>query len=166
MIRRPPRSTQSRSSAASDVYKRQLPVLLEVPRDLEQLDQSVGELHTLVDGLRRRRLEARTDLEVPRVDVLAVPEMVSGVTCSGVENVRDRARAGRRHDSSTVLLDLCEDPLGGLPEVVLLTERRARQSLPAGNLVRARRPHEVVPRSVDVHRVLDVVEGLGNPREV
>src|SRR5450756_742734 len=26
MIRRPPRSTQSRSSAASDVYKRQLPV--------------------------------------------------------------------------------------------------------------------------------------------
>src|SRR5665809_51127 len=28
MIRRPPRSTQSRSSAASDVYKRQLPALL------------------------------------------------------------------------------------------------------------------------------------------
>src|SRR5450756_287501 len=28
MIRRPPRSTQSRSSAASDVYKRQLPRLL------------------------------------------------------------------------------------------------------------------------------------------
>ena len=27
MIRRPPRSTQSRSSAASDVYKRQVPVL-------------------------------------------------------------------------------------------------------------------------------------------
>src|SRR5450756_738410 len=26
MIRRPPRSTQSRSSAASDVYKRQIPV--------------------------------------------------------------------------------------------------------------------------------------------
>src|SRR5450756_2812188 len=29
MIRRPPRSTQSRSSAASDVYKRQVSVLLE-----------------------------------------------------------------------------------------------------------------------------------------
>src|SRR5450756_395991 len=27
MIRRPPRSTQSRSSAASDVYKRQIPTL-------------------------------------------------------------------------------------------------------------------------------------------
>src|SRR5450756_1220374 len=36
MIRRPPRSTQSRSSAASDVYKRQheyeLPVILDVKR--------------------------------------------------------------------------------------------------------------------------------------
>ena len=31
MIRRPPRSTQSRSSAASDVYKRQVPVLRDVP---------------------------------------------------------------------------------------------------------------------------------------
>src|SRR5665809_64552 len=30
MIRRPPRSTQSRSSAASDVYKRQVPILLNV----------------------------------------------------------------------------------------------------------------------------------------
>ena len=29
MIRRPPRSTQSRSSAASDVYKRQVPTLPE-----------------------------------------------------------------------------------------------------------------------------------------
>ena len=32
MIRRPPRSTQSRSSAASDVYKRQLLVVLRWPR--------------------------------------------------------------------------------------------------------------------------------------
>ena len=30
MIRRPPRSTQSRSSAASDVYKRQIPTLLRL----------------------------------------------------------------------------------------------------------------------------------------
>eukprot|EP00657_Telonema_sp_P-1_P002034 TRINITY_DN14894_c0_g1_i1.p2 TRINITY_DN14894_c0_g1~~TRINITY_DN14894_c0_g1_i1.p2 ORF type:complete len:124 (-),score=42.97 TRINITY_DN14894_c0_g1_i1:52-423(-) len=30
MRRRPPRSTQSRSSAASDVYKRQVPILIEV----------------------------------------------------------------------------------------------------------------------------------------
>mgnify|MGYP007068955033 CR=1 FL=1 len=32
MIRRPPRSTQSRSSAASDVYKRQLLALAEVKK--------------------------------------------------------------------------------------------------------------------------------------
>src|SRR5450756_3260667 len=31
MIRRPPRSTQSRSSAASDVYKRQVPLYLHPP---------------------------------------------------------------------------------------------------------------------------------------
>src|SRR5450756_1839399 len=34
MIRRPPRSTQSRSSAASDVYKRQAPYNLSVIQDL------------------------------------------------------------------------------------------------------------------------------------
>ena len=33
MIRRPPRSTQSRSSAASDVYKRQLPIQKVHPDD-------------------------------------------------------------------------------------------------------------------------------------
>src|SRR5450756_1866760 len=37
MIRRPPRSTQSRSSAASDVYKRQVQTLIDwgVPFDLD-----------------------------------------------------------------------------------------------------------------------------------
>src|SRR5450756_3171116 len=39
MIRRPPRSTQSRSSAASDVYKRQVEVRREA--DLEDVDQPV-----------------------------------------------------------------------------------------------------------------------------
>eukprot|EP00657_Telonema_sp_P-1_P008951 TRINITY_DN3150_c0_g1_i1.p1 TRINITY_DN3150_c0_g1~~TRINITY_DN3150_c0_g1_i1.p1 ORF type:complete len:117 (-),score=62.31 TRINITY_DN3150_c0_g1_i1:57-407(-) len=40
MIRRPPRSTQSRSSAASDVYKRQLLVLLHplLPYRVELLE--------------------------------------------------------------------------------------------------------------------------------
>eukprot|EP00657_Telonema_sp_P-1_P005750 TRINITY_DN23371_c0_g1_i2.p1 TRINITY_DN23371_c0_g1~~TRINITY_DN23371_c0_g1_i2.p1 ORF type:complete len:157 (+),score=30.47 TRINITY_DN23371_c0_g1_i2:61-531(+) len=36
MIRRPPRSTQSRSSAASDVYKRQLPTTAISGRELGQ----------------------------------------------------------------------------------------------------------------------------------
>ena len=45
MIRRPPRSTQSRSSAASDVYKRQLKYLVkesQTPRGLNE--QGVKEL--------------------------------------------------------------------------------------------------------------------------
>src|SRR5450756_2212595 len=39
MIRRPPRSTQSRSSAASDVYKRQEPVFGWPLRSLGPFDQ-------------------------------------------------------------------------------------------------------------------------------
>src|SRR5680860_1322030 len=35
MIRRPPRSTQSRSSAASDVYKRQVIPLSKIPEDVQ-----------------------------------------------------------------------------------------------------------------------------------
>src|SRR5450756_3164194 len=35
MIRRPPRSTQSRSSAASDVYKRQVPAWSRMIRDAD-----------------------------------------------------------------------------------------------------------------------------------
>src|SRR5680860_1773938 len=45
MIRRPPRSTQSRSSAASDVYKRQLVTLFG-----GQLGQSVHDAALLVEG--------------------------------------------------------------------------------------------------------------------
>src|SRR5680860_894602 len=72
MIRRPPRSTQSRSSAASDVYKRQGPgtaVLLgnvgcvEVGRQ-QRLGRLAGVARLLVDhgGVRRDlRVADRTD---------------------------------------------------------------------------------------------------------
>src|SRR5450756_294089 len=65
MIRRPPRSTQSRSSAASDVYKRQ--VLLDVielrTSELPSTTR-VGASHLVVwcedrDGGRRDELDAR-----------------------------------------------------------------------------------------------------------
>src|SRR5680860_626726 len=46
MIRRPPRSTQSRSSAASDVYKRQATMLTRVVLDaIETFDIDTGQLH-------------------------------------------------------------------------------------------------------------------------
>ena len=40
MIRRPPRSTQSRSSAASDVYKRQLVIVVLLSHAAEQPPQA------------------------------------------------------------------------------------------------------------------------------
>src|SRR5450756_1234421 len=74
MIRRPPRSTQSRSSAASDVYKRQV----EEPVELERSHVGYDYLHlreTLHDGLEvvgadvpvRSRRGAGVDSEDPPV---------------------------------------------------------------------------------------------------
>ena len=49
MIRRPPRSTQSRSSAASDVYKRQINTLMTVQKD--KLDTILNELKRTCNNL-------------------------------------------------------------------------------------------------------------------
>src|SRR5665811_2475517 len=54
MIRRPPRSTRVRSSAASDVYKRQVADRREA--QLGGDDQPVEDLPHLVAGRTRRRL--------------------------------------------------------------------------------------------------------------
>ena len=43
MIRRPPRSTQSRSSAASDVYKRQVPDDPSKPYDIKDVIRLVAD---------------------------------------------------------------------------------------------------------------------------
>src|SRR5680860_1704742 len=48
MIRRPPRSTQSRSSAASDVYKRQIAVLHTL------LDQPLPHQKQVLEAVMRR----------------------------------------------------------------------------------------------------------------
>src|SRR5680860_1620971 len=48
MIRRPPRSTQSRSSAASDVYKRQVPDSIAAKAGLEMGDVIVSVNGSLV----------------------------------------------------------------------------------------------------------------------
>src|SRR5450756_2085552 len=81
MIRRPPRSTQSRSSAASDVYKRQVvdgderdcPAGLADP--LDDGRQDVRELRgydekSLLIGLRRDDLQQGHDLAGGRQPVL------------------------------------------------------------------------------------------------
>src|SRR5450756_174583 len=59
MIRRPPRSTQSRSSAASDVYKRRLTLLLgpgELIKNIAQLIQIVAVRGPVARLLRFQRL--------------------------------------------------------------------------------------------------------------
>src|SRR5665809_50682 len=58
MIRRPPRSTQSRSSAASDVYKRQLldRLLVNAGRALVGLDPPIGLPDGPLGDLKRLRL--------------------------------------------------------------------------------------------------------------
>src|SRR5680860_1447191 len=72
MIRRPPRSTQSRSSAASDVYKRQSAPAYELPTwDASApiqgctggADRWVGTLVGLLDVLRGQRAPRRADLD-------------------------------------------------------------------------------------------------------
>src|SRR5450756_2522125 len=60
MIRRPPRSTQSRSSAASDVYKRQLEDILGVVRRY----WGFGELRPMQEQAIRAGLERRDSVVV------------------------------------------------------------------------------------------------------
>ena len=55
MIRRPPRSTQSRSSAASDVYKRQEQTLLQIVSALERYQDR---LNIFVDWFNLHTLES------------------------------------------------------------------------------------------------------------
>src|SRR5450756_3214799 len=71
MIRRPPRSTQSRSSAASDVYKRQIMGCTHYPLIAPMLQRFLGRGVTLVnpateialevEGILRRQGLARAD---------------------------------------------------------------------------------------------------------
>src|SRR5450756_2752057 len=90
MIRRPPRSTQSRSSAASDVYKRQL------------LSQVGGPVADGVALLLRRHVQGRTHalagLLVPAlalgIDAGSLPELLLQLIRTGVVATADEERLG------------------------------------------------------------------------
>src|SRR5450756_2718409 len=62
MIRRPPRSTQSRSSAASDVYKRQ-----KMQRRLAQIDESIARYLSQLDSADRQG-EAVPEAKITRLN--------------------------------------------------------------------------------------------------
>src|SRR5450756_3153549 len=81
MIRRPPRSTQSRSSAASDVYKRQDQDLAVVVGDLDLALDDVGDLVVRafeVPALRVATPEAEAELVV---DGVCGGEFLTGCFC-------------------------------------------------------------------------------------
>src|SRR5678815_4228224 len=108
MIRRPPRSTLDRSSAASDVYKRQpheidVQVLRSgcVSRDERQVDRGLGDCRQLDLGLLRGFKEALQSLWVAsQVDAIGLLELIGEVVDdTAVEVVAAQMRvASRRHN--------------------------------------------------------------------
>src|SRR5680860_1915297 len=72
MIRRPPRSTQSRSSAASDVYKRQekarLPMILATDREAVDVALSTTGLE---DTTKARVVHIKNTLDLSEIEVSA-----------------------------------------------------------------------------------------------
>src|SRR5450756_2712385 len=64
MIRRPPRSTQSRSSAASDVYKRQHKAFLRSPIEFSRVSSrfSLSRFHPILNKWRSHK---GTDFAAP-----------------------------------------------------------------------------------------------------
>src|SRR5680860_1505200 len=100
MIRRPPRSTQSRSSAASDVYKRQL--LLHVD-PVEVLDRAV------VEALRlgHRRV---SHLATERAHMHREALREAWVLRQPVEALYEHATAPRAVDPKPLELDIDPEP--------------------------------------------------------
>src|SRR5450756_452371 len=138
MIRRPPRSTQSRSSAASDVYKRQPPSVL-LPE--LQRDGRAGEVEVLAH---------------------AVLEVAPEVLVDEFRMVGEEGEAGRRRAGLGAVLDaqvhaVTRDRVAGLPQVrEEAVERAGRDRL------RVRRGH-LVERGVEA---VDAAAGEGrDPQE-
>src|SRR5678815_5175654 len=115
MIRRPPRSTLDRSSAASDVYKRQLlhRAVLEPGVVVVRAEDAAAELRVFVErGLGRVRLDlvvlvalAREDDDVVRLQRIdRAPEL---------HRVGGAIRRGRRHRVGLDGLSLLVDQLMG-----------------------------------------------------
>eukprot|EP00826_Nyctotherus_ovalis_P017052 TRINITY_DN14985_c0_g1_i1.p1 TRINITY_DN14985_c0_g1~~TRINITY_DN14985_c0_g1_i1.p1 ORF type:complete len:109 (+),score=41.49 TRINITY_DN14985_c0_g1_i1:23-328(+) len=87
MIRRPPRSTQSRSSAASDVYKRQLLSFNSLPSyRIEELVGGIDEDEGLLQRREIARELARRDEEAVKVNKRRGP--ISRVSCPAIVPTR------------------------------------------------------------------------------
>ena len=116
MIRRPPRSTQSRSSAASDVYKRQERFLAKNPDqryatggeafvDLQRLEEKLGKRP--VPGARSSQ---PTEISIPTV---GTPPVGPGPTIGAIEDIsidddlrRRRDQQGKKSPVGLVVLSI------------------------------------------------------------
>ena len=114
MIRRPPRSTQSRSSAASDVYKRQTK---------DNLNLLKPEPRKLVDGFINERAlpdlpaEGRTQAgDLDQDFIHALQEVLSGLTKVSVKiaDLRDALLAGGSPATPAEMRKRFEEYLDGL----------------------------------------------------
>src|SRR5450756_2605732 len=162
MIRRPPRSTQSRSSAASDVYKRQALGGVELGLELHAFRFFLGQENLDQVFLLARRQEAQY--------------VVAGQDLGGA--ARDQSVAGahdRREQHATGQVDVLHVGVGEgrvladleLYELYLLAPQRQQMH----ELVRRQLVHdEVQHRRGGAHRVLDaeqveggLVEGVVDP---
>src|SRR5450756_1712890 len=100
MIRRPPRSTQSRSSAASDVYKRQLhPLATDESADLRDVQQTVATRAERDERTEGRRLHDGTDEALADLWHVRVGDRVDHLTRS----LGRRAVGGADVDGAVIL---------------------------------------------------------------
>src|SRR5450756_2452985 len=116
MIRRPPRSTQSRSSAASDVYKRQPTLDPNVP------DLSLAEGRTWTTTLRTTAGDITMEL-----DGAAAPQAVASFVSLAREGFFDQTTCHRLTTSNIFVLQ-CGDPTGTGTGAVSYTHLRAHET--------------------------------------
>src|SRR5680860_79 len=143
MIRRPPRSTQSRSSAASDVYKRQAQQRAwRVPLKLSPEE--------ITSVLRSQIEEYEAEVDVEEVGI--VLEVGDGI--ARIHGLRNAVSLELPHDVMGLVLNLEENNVG----VVLLGEDTL---IKEGDLVK--RTGKVIRVPVGEALVGRVIDPLGNP---
>src|SRR5665213_2228092 len=100
MIRRPPRSTQSRSSAASDVYKRQIPQDVAVTGELS-IQGKVRGIGGTVEKLYAARQAGMREMLLPKENAREVDAEMAGLEVVPVADVEQALRELGMHKRST-----------------------------------------------------------------
>src|SRR5450756_141920 len=101
MIRRPPRSTQSRSSAASDVYKRQIPGVGAIYNG----QYAKGMVHAIIWGVLMSIADSRAAHGLEPVFVMTVVAWMAYMAFEAYHTARKR-RMGEPVDEYSSLVNL------------------------------------------------------------